>query len=163
MLTFLPTGDNILTHCNTGALATPGMGTALGVIREAHRRGLKIHVYVDETRPLLQGGRLTTYELQKEKIPYTLICDNMAATLMRQGKIQRIFVGADRIAINGDFANKIGKCNHVSNHSINTYFVICIEYHIVANSVIHREVRCNFASFRTMSRSLLWISNNILK
>jgi methylthioribose-1-phosphate isomerase len=101
-------GDNILTHCNTGALATPGMGTALGVIREAHRRGLKIHVYVDETRPLLQGGRLTTYELQKEKIPYTLICDNMAATLMRQGKIQRIFVGADRIAINGDFANKIG-------------------------------------------------------
>jgi methylthioribose-1-phosphate isomerase len=89
------------------------MGTALGVIREAHRRGLKIHVYVDETRPLLQGGRLTTYELQKEKIHYTLICDNMAATLMRQGKIQRIFVGADRIAINGDFANKIGKCSQI--------------------------------------------------
>ena len=120
-------GDNILTHCNTGSLATIGVGmlqsffarlinkltiscpgTALGVIREAHRSGKKIHVYVDETRPLLQGGRLTAYELEKEGIPYTLICDNMAATLMRQGKVQRIFVGADRIALNGDFANKIG-------------------------------------------------------
>ncbi|GAM29466.1 hypothetical protein SAMD00019534_126420, partial [Acytostelium subglobosum LB1] len=101
-------GDNILTHCNTGAIATPGMGTALGIIREAHRQGKRIHVYVDETRPLLQGGRLTTYELAREKIPYTLICDNMAATLMAAGKIQRVFVGADRIARNGDFANKIG-------------------------------------------------------
>jgi methylthioribose-1-phosphate isomerase len=124
------------------------LGTALGVIREAVRQGKRIHVYVDETRPLLQGGRLTTYELQvinsiqfnsiqfnsiqffililkkrisafpfhcvllqKDNIPYTLICDNMAAMLMRQGKIQRIFVGADRIAVNGDFANKIGKVN----------------------------------------------------
>jgi methylthioribose-1-phosphate isomerase len=101
-------GDGILTHCNTGSLAVPGCGTALGVIRLAHRQGKKIHVYVDETRPLLQGGRLTTYELRREGIPYTLIADNMAATLMRDGKIQRIFVGADRIAINGDFANKIG-------------------------------------------------------
>jgi len=101
-------GDGILTHCNTGNLATPGKGTAFGVIREAHEQGKNIHVYVDETRPLLQGGRLTTYELGRLKIPYTLICDNMAATLMRQGKIQRIFVGADRIATNGDFANKIG-------------------------------------------------------
>mmetsp|Transcript_29160 Transcript_29160/g.41037 ORF Transcript_29160/g.41037 Transcript_29160/m.41037 type:complete len:354 (-) Transcript_29160:21-1082(-) len=101
-------GEGILTHCNTGALATPGKGTALGVIREAHAQGKKIHVYVDETRPLLQGGRLTAYELQKAGIPYTLICDNMAATLMRQGKIQRVLVGADRIAVNGDFANKIG-------------------------------------------------------
>jgi len=101
-------GDGILTHCNTGSLATPGVGTALGVIRECHRLGKKIHVYVDETRPLLQGGRLTAYELQRENIPYTLICDNMAATLMRAGKIQRIFVGCDRIAVNGDFANKIG-------------------------------------------------------
>jgi methylthioribose-1-phosphate isomerase len=73
-------------------LATPGCGTALGVIRVAHAQGKKIHVYVDETRPLLQGGRLTTYELEREKIPYTLICDNMAAVLMRQGKIQRVFV-----------------------------------------------------------------------
>eukprot|EP01112_Ceratiomyxa_fruticulosa_P007238 TRINITY_DN1869_c0_g1_i1.p1 TRINITY_DN1869_c0_g1~~TRINITY_DN1869_c0_g1_i1.p1 ORF type:complete len:376 (-),score=80.20 TRINITY_DN1869_c0_g1_i1:42-1109(-) len=101
-------GDGILTHCNTGALAVPGMGTALGVIREAWKQGKKIHVYVDETRPLLQGGRLTTYELKREGIPYTLICDNMAAVLMKQGKIQRVLVGADRIALNGDFANKIG-------------------------------------------------------
>jgi methylthioribose-1-phosphate isomerase len=101
-------GDNILTHCNTGSLATFGVGTALGVIRIAHKQGKKIHVYVDETRPLLQGGRLTAYELQKEGIPYTIICDNMAAALMRQGKVQRVFVGADRIAMNGDFANKIG-------------------------------------------------------
>jgi methylthioribose-1-phosphate isomerase len=101
-------GDGILTHCNTGSLAVPGCGTALGVIRLAHRQGKRIHVFVDETRPLLQGGRLTTYELRREGIPYTLIADNMAATLMRDGKIQRIFVGADRIAVNGDFANKIG-------------------------------------------------------
>lgn len=78
------------------------------MIREAHRQGKQIHVYVDETRPLLQGGRLTAYELQREGIPYTLICDNMAASLMRDGKIQRCLVGADRIALNGDFANKIG-------------------------------------------------------
>jgi methylthioribose-1-phosphate isomerase len=101
-------GEGILTHCNTGSLATPGVGTALGVIREAFAAGKKIHVYVDETRPLLQGGRLTAYELKKEGIPYTLICDNMAASLMRAGKIQRVFVGADRICANGDFANKIG-------------------------------------------------------
>jgi methylthioribose-1-phosphate isomerase len=106
--TLINDGDNILTHCNTGSLATPGQGTALGVIREAVRQGKRIHVYVDETRPLLQGGRLTAYELQKDGIPYTIICDNMAATLMRQRRIQRIFVGADRIALNGDFANKIG-------------------------------------------------------
>jgi len=101
-------GENILTHCNTGSLATPGLGTALGVIKKAHQSGKKIHVYVDETRPLLQGARLTTYELEREKIPYTLICDNMAGTLMKNGKIQRVLLGADRIAINGDFANKIG-------------------------------------------------------
>jgi methylthioribose-1-phosphate isomerase len=101
-------GDGVLTHCNTGGLATVGIGTALGVIRQAHESGKKIHVYVDETRPLLQGARLTTWELGKLGIPYTLICDSMAATLMRQGKIQKIFVGADRIAKNGDAANKIG-------------------------------------------------------
>jgi len=101
-------GEGILTHCNTGSLATPGKGTALGVIREAWAQGKKIHVYVDETRPLLQGGRLTAYELDRAGIPYTLICDNMAATLMKQRKIQRVFLGADRIATNGDFANKIG-------------------------------------------------------
>lgn len=101
-------GENILTHCNTGGLATVGIGTALGAIRYAHEKGKNIHVYVDETRPLLQGGRLTVWECQKLKIPFTLICDNMAATLMRQGKINRVLLGADRIARNGDFANKIG-------------------------------------------------------
>eukprot|EP01129_Flabellula_baltica_P010392 TRINITY_DN4384_c0_g1_i3.p1 TRINITY_DN4384_c0_g1~~TRINITY_DN4384_c0_g1_i3.p1 ORF type:complete len:217 (-),score=37.64 TRINITY_DN4384_c0_g1_i3:9-659(-) len=101
-------GDNILTHCNTGSLATMGLGTALGVIKAAWAQGKKIHVYVDETRPLLQGGRLTAYELKKEGIPYSIITDSMAAMLMKQNKIQKIFVGADRIALNGDFANKIG-------------------------------------------------------
>ena len=101
-------GDSILTHCNTGGLATVGIGTALGAIRRAHEQGKKIHVYVDETRPLLQGARLTTWELARLKIPHTLICDNMAGFLMSQGKVQKVFVGADRIAANGDFANKIG-------------------------------------------------------
>jgi len=101
-------GDQILTHCNTGGLATVGVGTALGVILKAHQQGKKIHVWVDETRPLLQGGRLTTWELQKHKIPYTLITDNMAAHLMSEGKITKAIVGSDRIAQNGDFANKIG-------------------------------------------------------
>lgn len=101
-------GENILTICNTGSLATAGIGTALGVIKTAHAQGKKIHVYACETRPLLQGGRLTAWELQECGIPYTLICDNAAATLMRQGKIDRVLVGADRIAVNGDFANKIG-------------------------------------------------------
>ena len=101
-------GDQILTHCNTGGLATAGVGTALGIIQKAHAQGKKIHIYVDETRPLLQGGRLTTWELQKLKIPFTLISDNMAAHLMSLKKITKAFVGSDRIAINGDFANKIG-------------------------------------------------------
>jgi methylthioribose-1-phosphate isomerase len=101
-------GERILTYCNTGSLATAGIGTALGVIKTAHAQGKGIHVYTCETRPLLQGGRLTAWELEKNGIPYTLICDNMAATLMKQGKIDRVLVGADRIAANGDFANKIG-------------------------------------------------------
>jgi len=101
-------GDNILTHCNAGALATAGYGTALGVIRAAREQGKKLHVYVDETRPVLQGARLTAWELKKEKIPYTLITDNMAGFLMQQKKIDKIIVGADRIAANGDTANKIG-------------------------------------------------------
>jgi methylthioribose-1-phosphate isomerase len=101
-------GDNIITHCNTGGLATAGVGTALGVIRKAWEQGKRIHVCVDETRPLLQGGRLTTWELEKLGIPYTLICDNMAASLMAAGKINKAIVGSDRIALNGDFANKIG-------------------------------------------------------
>ena len=100
--------EQILTHCNTGGLGTVGVGTALGVIYFAHQQGKNIHVHVDETRPLLQGGRLTTWELSQNKIPYTLICDNMAAFLMQKGKVDRVMVGSDRIAINGDFANKVG-------------------------------------------------------
>lgn len=101
-------GDQILTHCNTGGLATVGVGTALGVILKAHQQGKKIHIWVDETRPLTQGGRLTTWELHKHKIPFTLITDNMAAHLMSEGRINKAIVGSDRIAQNGDFANKIG-------------------------------------------------------
>lgn len=101
-------GENVLTHCNTGGLATVGVGTALGVVIRASAQGKRVHVYVDETRPLLQGGRLTTWELHQNKIPYTLICDNMAAFLMQKGKVDRVLVGADRIATNGDFANKVG-------------------------------------------------------
>lgn len=101
-------GDNILTHCNTGALATGGSGTALAVIYACRDQGKKIHVYADETRPLLQGARLTSWELHEEGIPVTLICDNTAASLMAQGKVQQVIVGADRIARNGDTANKIG-------------------------------------------------------
>ena len=101
-------GDHVLTHCNAGALATAGYGTALGVLRAAAAAGKKLHVYVDETRPVLQGARLTAWEMKKEKIPATLICDNMAGSLMRQGKINKVIVGADRIAANGDAANKIG-------------------------------------------------------
>lgn len=104
----LSDGDHVLTHCNAGALATAGYGTALGVIRAACEQGKKLHVYVDETRPVLQGARLTAWEMMKEKIPATLITDNMAGSLMQQGKIDKIIVGADRIAANGDTANKIG-------------------------------------------------------
>jgi methylthioribose-1-phosphate isomerase len=106
--TLIDDGDRILTHCNSGGLATPGIGTALGVIRTAWEQGKRLHVYVDETRPLLQGARLTAWELARLGIPYTLISDNMAAMLMAQGKINKVFLGADRVAANGDFANKIG-------------------------------------------------------
>ncbi len=105
---FIKDGDQILTHCNAGALVATGIGTAIGAIVKAHSQGKKIHVYVDETRPLLQGARLTAWELNKRGIPHTLICDNMSGLLMSQGKVDKIFVGADRIARNGDFANKIG-------------------------------------------------------
>lgn len=104
----LQPGERVLTHCNTGGLATAGVGTALGVIAKAHQQGKGISVWVDETRPLLQGGRLTAWELSELGIPYQLICDNMAGMLMAQGRVDRIFVGADRIAANGDFANKVG-------------------------------------------------------
>ncbi len=106
--TLLPQAGGVLTHCNAGALATCGYGTALGVIRSAIEEGHQIHVYADETRPFLQGARLTAWELMHDGIPTTVLCDNMAASLMRQGKIQAVIVGADRIAANGDVANKIG-------------------------------------------------------
>ena len=130
-------GDSILTHCNAGSLATSGEGTALSVIYKAHKLYGNIKVYADETRPLLQGARLTAWELSKRKIDCTLICDNMAAYLMQKGKIDKIFVGADRIAANGDTANKIG-----------TYSVAVIAaYHKVPFYVV--------APFSTFDLSLL--------
>lgn len=101
-------GMRILTHCNTGGLATAGIGTALGIIHHAQQQGLAPKVWVDETRPLLQGARLTCWELAQAKIEHTLICDNMAASLMRSAQVDCVLVGADRIAVNGDTANKIG-------------------------------------------------------
>jgi methylthioribose-1-phosphate isomerase len=106
--TLMPSSGGVLTHCNAGALATAGYGTALGVIRAAVEQGKKIHVYADETRPFLQGSRLTAWELMKDGIPTTVISDNMAGAIMKQGKIGAFVVGADRIAANGDVANKIG-------------------------------------------------------
>lgn len=107
--TLIDDGDTILTHCNAGALATAGdYGTALGVIKAAHLAGKKISVIADETRPWLQGARLTTWELMKENIPVRLACDNMAGALMNKGIIDKVVVGSDRIAANGDVANKIG-------------------------------------------------------
>ncbi|MGA7293471.1 MAG: S-methyl-5-thioribose-1-phosphate isomerase [Terriglobales bacterium] len=106
--TLMPSTGGVLTHCNAGALATAGYGTALGVIRAAVEAGKKIHVYADETRPFLQGSRLTAWELMKDGIPTTVISDNMAGVMMQQGKIGAIVVGADRIAANGDVANKVG-------------------------------------------------------
>src|SRR5512144_827188 len=104
----IPDGKTVLTHCNAGALATAGYGTALGVIRAAVESGKKIDVFADETRPFLQGARLTAWELQQDGIPCTLITDNMAGHFLRAGRIGCVVVGADRIAANGDVANKIG-------------------------------------------------------
>ncbi|MFA5146165.1 MAG: S-methyl-5-thioribose-1-phosphate isomerase [Candidatus Omnitrophota bacterium] len=119
-------GDRILTHCNAGGLATADYGTALGVLFESKRQGKRIKVYVDETRPLLQGSRLTAWELMHEHIDTTLICDNMAASLMERGMVDKVFVGADRIAGNGDTANKIGTYNLAvlaKHHGIPMYVV----------------------------------------
>ncbi len=104
----MPGSGGVLTHCNAGALATCGYGTALGVIRAAIESGKKLHVFADETRPFLQGARLTAWELTKDGVQTTVIADNMAGAMMRQGKIKAVVVGADRIAANGDVANKIG-------------------------------------------------------
>ncbi|RKU31314.1 S-methyl-5-thioribose-1-phosphate isomerase [Candidatus Poribacteria bacterium] len=110
-MALLNENDTILTHCNAGGLATSDYGTALAVMFSAHEAGKKISVFADETRPLLQGARLTTWELMQAGIDVTLICDNMAAQVMKEGKIQNVIVGADRIAANGDTANKIGTYN----------------------------------------------------
>ncbi len=107
-LALLKDGDQVLTHCNAGGLATAGYGTALAPVYEAHAKGMRVSVIADETRPLLQGARLTAFELQRAGVPVTLICDNMAAAVMARGKVNCVIVGADRIAANGDFANKIG-------------------------------------------------------
>ncbi len=106
--TLLHDGMNVLTHCNTGPMAACGIGSALGLVYTAHTQGKRLHVWVDETRPLLQGARLTTWELGTWGVPCTLIADNMAASLMRAGRVDAVLVGADRIAANGDVANKIG-------------------------------------------------------
>ena len=123
----VPEGARILTHCNAGAIATGGYGTALGVVRAAHSAGRVSMVYCDETRPLLQGARLTAWELVKDGIPATLITDSMAASLMAQGKIDMVFLGCDRMARNGDFANKIGTYGLAvlaSYHAIPFYTVL---------------------------------------
>jgi methylthioribose-1-phosphate isomerase len=104
----VPDGKTVLTHCNAGALATAGYGTALGVIRAAIESGKKVDVFADETRPFLQGARLTVWELQQDSIPVTLITDNMAGHFLKSGRIGCVVVGADRIAANGDVANKVG-------------------------------------------------------
>src|SRR5213078_4077254 len=106
--TLIEDGATILTHCNAGALATAGYGTALGIVRAAHEAGKRVQVIACETRPFLQGARLTAWELKRERIPVTLITDNMAAYMMQRGRVDCVVVGADRIAANGDVANKIG-------------------------------------------------------
>jgi len=105
---FIPNDSGILTHCNAGALATAGQGTALSVLYEAQKKGRRFEVFADETRPLMQGSRLTAWELQQAGIKVTVLCDNVAGSLMKQGKIQAVIAGADRIAANGDTANKVG-------------------------------------------------------
>ena len=107
-LSLIQDGDGVLTHCNAGPLATSRYGTALGPLFLGKERGMEFHVFSDETRPLLQGARLTSYELQKAGIDVTLICDNMASIVMKNGWVQACFVGCDRVAANGDAANKIG-------------------------------------------------------
>lgn len=119
-------GDTIIHHCNTGALAVVDWGTALGVIRTAHDQGKKIHVLVDETRPRLQGARLTAWELTQYGISFEIICDNMAGTYLRSGEVTKVFFGADRIAANGDVANKIGTYMLALTAHANNVPVYCV-------------------------------------
>lgn len=139
--------DRILTHCNTGSLATAGVGTAIGVITRAHQQGKNIRVWVDETRPLLQGARLTAWEMEKAGIPYQLICDSASAGLMADGQVDRILVGADRIASNGDFANKVGTymLAVIARHHAIPFYVVApgttIDRHCSEGSAIPIEQR----------------------
>lgn len=146
-LELIPPGANLLTHCNAGALATAGYGTALGVIRAAHEAGRNVHVWVDETRPLLQGARLTAWELYVEGIPATLITDNMAGYVMSQGRVDCVVVGSDRIAANGDVANKIGTYTVAvlaAHHGIPFYVaapVSTIDFNLASGELIPIEER----------------------
>ena len=143
----IKSGDRILTHCNAGALATADYGTALGVFYAAKAQGKRIRVFCDETRPLLQGSRLTAWELMRNRINTTLICDNMAASLMQRGKIDKVFVGADRIAANGDAANKIGTYSVavLARHHKVPFYVVApvstIDFRIKSGSKIPIEQR----------------------
>jgi methylthioribose-1-phosphate isomerase len=126
-LSLVQEGDGILTHCNAGPLATSRYGTGLGTILLAQERGIKLRAYCDETRPLLQGARLTTYELYNAGVDTTLICDNMASLVMREGRVNAVFVGCDRVAKNGDTANKIGTCGVavLAKHYGIPFYVFC--------------------------------------
>ncbi len=143
----LKDGDRILTHCNAGALATADYGTALGVIYRAKEEGKKVIVYADETRPLLQGARLTTWELLQGGVEVTLICDNMAGDLMQRGKIDKVLVGADRVAANGDVANKIGTYTLavLAKENEIPFYVVCpissIDLQILSGNMIPIEER----------------------
>ena len=143
----LKDGDRVLTHCNAGALATADYGTALGVIYRAKEEGKKVTVYADETRPLLQGARLTTWELLQGGVEVTLICDNMAGDLMQRGKIDKVLVGADRVAANGDVANKIGTYTLavLAKENEIPFYVVCpissIDLQILSGNMIPIEER----------------------
>lgn len=161
----LPDGARVLTHCNAGALATAGHGTALGVIRSAVEAGKSISVIADETRPFLQGARLTAWEMVQENIPVTLITDNMAGHLMAQGQIDAVIVGADRVAANGDVANKIGTymvAVLAQRHSI-PFYVACplstIDMAIACGSDIPIEER--HADEVTGFRDLRWAAQGV--
>ncbi len=142
-LTLVKDGDGILTHCNAGPLATSFYGTGLGTLFLGKEKGYDLHVYCDETRPLLQGARLTAYELYNAGIDVTLICDNMASTVMKQGKINAVFVGCDRVAANGDTANKIGTSGAavLAKHYGIPFYVFCPTSTIDLNCKNGGEIR----------------------
>lgn len=147
-LSLVKPGDGILTHCNAGALATSKYGTALGPILLGKERGIEFHVFADETRPLLQGARLTSYELSRAGVDVTLICDNMASMVMKNGWVQACFVGCDRVAANGDFANKIGTSGVaiLAKHYNIPFYVLgpvsTIDMSCKSGSDIEIELRC---------------------